>query len=238
MKINFFGWVVILFFGGMSGCNRTHPEYTPKYDHLILSYENPPCMEAAVETDPKATVAPLNFYIVLHSPCTLVNNDDRCTDLITEYSDPKRYGELSARFNDVARPDHWSLEQNKPFIMYIATENIEVVSDTDFDAAHPAGTSLEEYWQIDYISLEDIRTLGEKYDPGQKNGPVNATGMFTDPLPAFNAKKLTLMPMYFYVWLTRSPEQSGVHRFTFTYRNAEGKVLTATTEPIEVPGRN
>ncbi len=147
--------------------------------------------------------------------------------------------------------------------LYRRTTGIHVVSDSDYDGGHPAGTRLDDMIKIEFQSGEDYLMVCEDYseadwisDAGertvfyfgqfQQHGPflgettkykevAGATSNFLiEDLDEFNQIQRKLICFNFALILTKAPEQTGMYSFTFTYTNEDGVVLNGTTEPITI----
>ena len=166
-----------------------------------------------------------------------------------DYANAKKYEELYKKFDDVdyeQRIEQSTLGTLTGYnhvqrCLYRRTESIHVVSDTDYDAQHPAGTLLDELIDISFDSAEDFmqggyrlgKYLGRTTRQHRTAGKTDNVWL-TENLAEFNTIKRTLIAFDFCFDLAVKPEQTGTHRFTITYTNEDGTVLTGTTEPIVV----
>ena len=130
--------------------------------------------------------------------------------------------------------------------LYRRTTGIHVVSDTDYDEEHPAGTYLDDIIRIHFESAEDYLATGYtslKQYLGKTTGPSSYYGSLpiidldlSEDLDEFNRIQRKLIRFSFSFRLTKAPEQTSTHRFTITYTNEDGVELSGTTEPITIRG--
>ena len=125
--------------------------------------------------------------------------------------------------------------------LYRRTTGIHVVSGTDYDEEHPAGTYLDDIIRIHFKSAEDYLATGYtslKHYLGKTTGPSSYYGAsdldLSEYLDEFNRIQRKLIRFSFSFRLTKAPDRTGTHRFTITYTNEDGVELTGTTEPITV----
>lgn len=170
-----------------------------------------------------------------------------------DYANAKKYEELYKKFDDVdydRRIEQSTLGTLTGYnhvqgCLYSRTESIHVVSDTDYDAQHPAGTPLDELIDISFHSAEDFMRGGYRLDKylgrttrQQRTTQKTDNEWLTENLAEFNEIKRTLIAFDFCFDLAVRPERTGTHRFTVTYTNEDGTVLSGTTEPITLQGVN
>ena len=125
--------------------------------------------------------------------------------------------------------------------LYRRTTGVHVVSDTDYDGEHPAGTYLDDIIRIHFKSAEDYLATGYtslKHYLGKTTRPSSYYGAsdleLSEYLDEFNRIQRKLIRFSFIFRLTQAPEQTGTHRFTITYTNEDGVELSGTTEPVTV----
>ena len=153
-----------------------------------------------------------------------------------------KYDSLAKAHNDLSYNRKTLIMGNS--CLYRRTTGIHVVSDVDYDEAHPAGTYLDDIMRIRFTSAEDYLATGytslEQY-LGQTTGPASYYGNvpivnldLSEDLDEFNQIQRKLIPFDFGFNLTKAPERTGTHRFTIIYMNEDGVELSATVEPIMV----
>lgn len=206
---------------GLSGCNEKVDKF-PILKNFVCSYENPTSAYAEIrETflngDPIPEGQAVDQFVVLLRA-------DKSTE-ISERTNEETFRELAARFNDTEYNSRGPCMTNA---MYIRSESLDIISDQDYNAAHPAGSSLNDLFTLEYSCADDILKSG--YDLQQYRW------MFKEPVEEFNRKQPTLIAFSFTFWPTAMPEKTATHRFTITYKNVEGKVLVATTGPVTIAG--
>ena len=121
---------------------------------------------------------------------------------------------------------------------------LDVTSDTQYDAAHPAGTSLADIIDIRTNSAKEVIESG--YDYKVCETMTNYTGTTYElalghklemPLEQFNREYRKLIADNIRLNLKTAPDVTSTHRFTVTYRDEDGRVLTATAAPVTLQGK-
>lgn len=159
---------------------------------------------------------------------------------------PQKYNPEFSRIYDSLCVAHKDTEYSKSekrytgFIYPVVYRGmkLDIVSDADYDPAHPAGASLDDILQVKTHSAKEIVESG--YDlnlcatkeDGTKDYvygyPVN------ESLAEFNVQYRKLVAGIFYLTLSKAPATTSVHRFTVTYTDEDGRVLTAVTSPVTI----
>lgn len=98
---------------------------------------------------------------------------------------------------------------------------IELESDENFDAEHPAGKSL-----MDIITLE-ICSFGKELSKTSGFGYVLPT---VKPYNSFSKDELKVVGNYFYLKFSKTPTVAKTHNFTLTITFDDGEVYTDTVE--------
>lgn len=110
---------------------------------------------------------------------------------------------------------------------------LSVTSDTDYDAAHPAGTPLDDLLKTRVYFAKEIVESG--YDFKQYPAPDYITGhTIMEPLSEFNAANRKLVGGWFRFEFTKAPDATSTHRFTLVYRDEDGRELTAKLNPVTI----
>lgn len=159
-----------------------------------------------------------------------------------EQTNAKKFDSLAKAHNDTGYDRETLIFVTK--CLYRQTKSIHVVSDTDYDASHPAGTPLDDILTITFNSAEDYLKSGYKaLDSylGQttcgmndlEGRPVKSTQL-RESLAEFNQIQRKLIEFGFVFTPNIAPDQTSTHRFTVTYTNEDGVVLTGTTDPITI----
>lgn len=118
---------------------------------------------------------------------------------------------------------------------------LDVTSDTQYDAAHPAGTSLADIINIKTYSAKEIIESG--YDKSlvvkDEQGCLDLQlgHELKMPLEQFNREYRKLIADNIRLNLKTAPDVTSTHRFTVTYRDEDGRVLTATAAPVTLQGK-
>ena len=153
-----------------------------------------------------------------------------------------RYDSLCKAHKDTEyskKEKHYSGEQF-PYATY-RRMTLDITSDTQYDAAHPAGTSLADIVNIKAYSAKEIIDSGYdlslivKNELGslilQKGHELNM------PLEQFNREYRKLVASSIRLNFPVAPDVTSTHRFTVTYRDEDGRVLTATAAPVTLQGK-
>lgn len=122
---------------------------------------------------------------------------------------------------------------------------LDITSDTQYDAAHPAGTSLADMVIINISSAKEIIESG--YDENLCGKEINIYGdeypvlssgyELRMPLKQFNEEYRKLVDCRMNIDFPVAPDVTSTHRFTVTYRDEDGRVLTATAAPVTLQGK-
>lgn len=164
----------------------------------------------------------------------------------TSFDDEALARQNAAKYDSLSKA-HNDLDYNRRTLtmvlecLYRRTTDIHVVSDTDYDGEHPAGTYLDDIIRIHFKSAEDYLATGYKslkHYLGKTTRPSSYYGAsdleLSEYLDEFNRIQRKLIRFSFSFRLTQAPDRTGTHRFTITYTNEDGVELTGTTEPITV----
>ena len=153
-----------------------------------------------------------------------------------------RYDSLCKAHKDTEyskKEKHYSGEQF-PYATY-RRMTLDVTSDTQYDAAHPAGTSLEDIVNIKTYSAKEIiengydKSLVVKDEQGCLD--LQLGHELKMPLEQFNREYRKLIADNIRLNLKTAPDVTSTHRFTVTYRDEDGRVLTATAAPVTLQGK-
>lgn len=167
----------------------------------------------------------------------------------TSFDDEALARQNAAKYDSLSKA-HNDLDYNRRTLtmvmacLYRRTTGIHVVSDTDYDEEHPAGTYLDDIMRVHFKSAEDYLATGYtslKQYLGKTTGPSSYYGSLpiidlelSEYLDEFNRIQRKLIQFSFNFRLTKAPDRTGTHRFTITYTNEDGVELTGTTEPVTV----
>ena len=171
-----------------------------------------------------------------------------------EYNDDKFpvIPELVSRYDSLCKA-HKDTEYAKTIMPYSGWQfgpatyrrmTFDVTSDTQYDAAHPAGTSLADIIDIRTNSAKEVIESG--YDYKVCETMTNYTGTTYElalghklemPLEQFNREYRKLIADNIRLNLKTAPHVTSTHRFTVTYRDEDGRVLTATAAPVTLQGK-
>lgn len=114
-----------------------------------------------------------------------------------------------------------------------AVESINIVSDSDYDDAHPAGTSLNDIVYIEFRSATEFVESGytnEQYDI--KKHPYDLH--FIEPLAQFIEKKRSLVDGCFGFIFNHFPTKASKHNFTIYYTDAAGRHFEISVNSVSV----
>ena len=232
MKRIYLGLILICTFVFVGCSEKIGDKFYPS-ENYVTRYQDPLSSYAAVygsiDEYPVPSQSVVQFMINLRVTESTANS--LSYDVIDRKTDVTRFKELAQKFNDT--------EYNKinfnppPPVMYVQSESLNIVSDQDYDATHPAGSSLNDLFLVKYTSVDHI--LQNHYDMTRTEQQVElglAPWEFMESVDAFNQKQPTLVWFYFWFYPTERPTGNKQHRFTITYKNVEGKELVATTLPV------
>lgn len=242
-KKYFYSVVVFMLAVALSGCKKeVEPGPLPVLKHFIVSYCEPPLGAVASArvvshdgTEPVVGVRTRLFfesqgdYSVVYSPG----------------AGPWPSAEESRRahvFDSLARA-HQDTEFNRRsrgFIncQYKQISRIDVVSDTDYDLAHPAGTPLNDLLDIHFFSAEDYLVNGYqllKYigQTTRENSPGSGSYL-RESLTEFNQIQRKLIKFGFAFSFNSLPERQSARIFTITYTTLDGHTVSAQTGPVQM----
>lgn len=112
---------------------------------------------------------------------------------------------------------------------------LDVVSDADYDEAHPAGTSLVDILNLKARSAREIIESG--YDIALCPQKYSPFGYQLDmPLAQFNGEYRKLVDGQFDLTFTASARTTAVHRFTVIYRDEDGRTISGISNPVRLKG--
>ena len=170
-----------------------------------------------------------------------------------EYNDDKFpiIPELVSRYDSLCKA-HKDTEYAKTIMPYSGWQfgpatyrrmTLDITSDTQYDALHPAGTSLADIVIINIGSAKEVIESG--YDEsicgkGMESflTPALCHGyMLKMPLKQFNEEYRKLVDCKMALDFPVAPDVTSTHRFTVTYRDEDGRVLTATAAPVTLQGK-
>ena len=115
---------------------------------------------------------------------------------------------------------------------------LDITSDTQYDAAHPAGTSLADIIDVCAYSAKEMIDSGYDYKSVCEKGDAMKYGKKLDmSLTRFNEEYRKLIRDGIYLDFKTAPDVTSTHRFTVTYRDEDGRVLTATAAPVTLQGK-
>lgn len=143
MKLRLFMYLGLLC-GGLYSCNDD-PTPLPTSKNFITKYQNPVSICAIVSGSLETSV-PTETYNVVSLQIRPYENTEDCftKDLVDE----AQFEVLAAQFKDTDFNGAYYL--NIP-VMYVQTESLNIVSDNDYDAAHPAGIPLNDLCNVFYL---------------------------------------------------------------------------------------
>lgn len=147
----------------------------------------------------------------------------------SEGEEREQYDAICAKHGDV------TYNRNVGLVSDIITEwglhpdiaSVTVTSDKDFDAAHPAGTPLNDCAELTYRSAYDYVSSGYDQSFLTNDTPKEKT----EPLTEVSAGELSLMlEDYGLLTFTSSPETKGAHRISVTLNTADGRSFSASMD--------
>ena len=177
---------------------------------------------------------------LIHNIGNYEYNDDRYPPIKEHLL---RYDSLCKAHKDTEyskKEKHYSGQQF--FMATYRRMTLDITSDAPYDAAHPAGTSLADIIDVCTFSAKemidsgyDYRSVGVKDEGGAY---IISLGHKLDmPLTQFNQEYRKLIDYVMYLDFKTAPDVTSTHRFTVTYRDEDGRVLTATAAPVTLQGK-
>ena len=244
----------------LGGCEKkTEPPSLPPFsDYFIRSYADPPTQEE-VEANVYSSVTgdepqiPLNQIKLVFSYKNSVDiPQDYCLRNYPATPEEKRGIVV---FDSLARAHHDTEYKRRGEVfcscLFVRTDRIDVFSDTDYDAAHPAGTPLNDIVDIRFSSGEDYLQSG--YTKGKYLGkttrlPIRYNSFYKtydvsrsvidlqESLEEFNRIKRKLIAFNFAFEFRSDPSHTAEHNFTIVYRNEQGLTLSGQVGPVLLKG--
>ena len=219
MKLRLFMYLGLLC-GGLYSCNDG-PTPLPTSKNFITKYQNPVSICAIVSGSLETSV-PTETYNVVSLQIRPYENTEDCftKDLVDE----AQFEVLAAQFRDT---DFNGVDYLDTPVMYVQTESLNIVSDNDYDAAHPAGIPLNDLCNVFYLGVDDILANSYRFTlTAQQKENKWSAGYFEKSITEFNREKPTLVAFDFRIQPIFRPAVPGTHRFTVTYKNIEDRKST------------
>ena len=225
---------------------------------FIRSYADPPTQEE-VEANVYSSVTGDEPQIPLN-PIKLVFSYKNSVDIPQDYclrnypATPEEKRGIVV-FDSLARAHHDTEYKRRGEVfcscLFVRTDRIDVFSDTDYDAAHPAGTPLNDIVDIRFSSGEDYLQSG--YTKGKYLGkttrlPIRYNSFYKtydvsrsvidlqESLEEFNRIKRKLIAFNFAFEFRSDPSHTAEHNFTIVYRNEQGLTLSGQVGPVLLKG--
>ncbi len=208
----------------------------PTYENFVRRYIEPKAMssmlwgEGNTSIDPVKTYASNKFWITFGTDTQSLSSTEYRASTIYKggYVDKNRMFDSIALANgDIG---YGGIYDFAGISNHRRMTNMEMVSDADYDTAHPAGTSLNDILMIEFWAADEFIANGFSY-VGTGNRP---DGSYVEPLDVFVSKQRRLIAFEFKATFVKGPDQTGSHRFTITYTNEDNVVLTTTTDQIKI----
>lgn len=114
-------------------------------------------------------------------------------------------------------------------VLYNGLKSVDIVSDQDYDPAHPAGTSLADIFSLSVQKVVKGTVDGHPGYVFQQKDYSTVQALAGDE-PHLLARVFVLKP-------TRAPEVTREHVFTVTYEDENGRMLTAQTKAFKILAR-
>ena len=179
------------------------------------------------------------IHDVIYSPDYIANENPVIGDI------KRRYDSLCVAHKDTEyKKEKRYCSEVFPYATY-RRMTLDITSDTQYDAAHPAGTSLADMVIINISSAKEIIESG--YDENLCGKEINIYGdeypvlssgyELRMPLKQFNEEYRKLVDCRMNIDFPVAPDVTSTHRFTVTYRDEDGRVLTATAAPVTLQGK-
>ena len=156
------------------------------------------------------------------------------------------YNQLCVKNKDVSYPNEVHTMDGIIGCLAVAVHPnitaINITSNKAFDAAHPAGTSLNEYVVVEYKSYghfiqNGYSSKGYRCDADIFFNCPNPVPSCLDSLPLITASDMIISEPWMHVIFTRQPEISKLddkyHTITVVVTLEDGKTLTAKTPVVD-----
>ena len=116
---------------------------------------------------------------------------------------------------------------------------LDIVSDTPYDAAHPAGASLADIITIRFPSAKEFIEDGYTWTDATKSLPHEEVNTYDGiilikSLAQFNTENRKLVGGWFRFEFTKAPDATSTHTFTIIYLDEDGRELTTTMPPVTI----
>ncbi|MBQ7762519.1 MAG: hypothetical protein IJ382_03210 [Flavobacteriales bacterium] len=245
----------------ISGCSKHEtPGHVPVIKNYIWSYVKPTKIFLLDDAQINENVAYTQFVYFIPLPIggpsyfnngeiwssymKLMFEDENCINESNKHF--RRYDSLcvahkDTEFSNAKQQRHDPAEQFR-YATY-RRMTLDITSDTQYDALHPVGTSLADIVIINIGSAKEVIESG--YDEsicgkGMESflAPALCHGyMLKMPLKQFNEEYRKLVDCKMALDFPVAPDVTSTHRFTVTYRDEDGRVLTATAAPVTLQGK-
>lgn len=220
---------------------------TVNLPHYLLRFFEPECFTARVIDDKRL------ISVYFRSVYNEKSYNFRHAEQPDKYPEEARiYESLCERYKDTS----YSREQRMmPYWngrRYLVNNivSIAIVSDTDYDATHPAGSSLSDICELLTVSPRDFIASGytDIYDWKGIAGILEP--LFGEEIPGFGAKEVKPLrkrldqwraedlvlagyyPVFFTLRFMQAPVTAVPRRFTITLTDEKGGVFTVETESV------
>lgn len=201
----------------------------PTSKHYIRGFVNAASIHADISY--RISPAPESTPLSHNDFSVYVRPDGAPGDMHKDQVSPEQAEQLYIQFKDVDY-NRWDIQGP---VLYRQTLSLDIVSDTPYDGAHPAGTLLNDIFNCSYQCVDEILNPPYNFSRSEEQKALNlSAGEFIERLSVFNLKKPTLIVYNFYLSPVVPPAETSTHRFTVTYKNIDGVELTATTEPVTI----
>ena len=162
MKRIYLGLILICTFVFVGCSEKIGDKFYPS-ENYVTRYQDPLSSYAAVygsiDEYPVPSQSVVQFMINLRVTESTVNS--QYYDIIIDrQTDATKFKELAQKFNDTEY--NMIHDVVPPPVMYVQSASLNIVSDQDYDATHPAGSSLNDLFLVKYTSVDHI--LQNNYD--------------------------------------------------------------------------
>lgn len=216
---------------GMCACKEP-AETVPKSKHLLRNFQNPVAMYATASL---ASSSIQGISEVRYNNLSVWVESFKNTEELAEYIvSAEQKEQLYEQFGDMNFND-WNVISAP--VLYRQSIGLDIISDTDYDATHPAGTSLNDIFTCLYQCADNMLNPpynNKKTAEQELSTPNLPCYYFKENMTVFNEKKPTLIVFNFHLTPTVPPATTSTHRFTVTYKNIDGVELSSTTEPVTI----
>lgn len=202
----------------------------PRFRHFVGSYIEPDTIVAWVGYPPPDPALPR------HSASEAVY-DRMAVGINLGYTPSQTViirdtGPTAGRYDSICRANgdtSYYSHQTLTLATHRRVESLHVVSDQPYDAAHPAGASLDDLISIRFVAAD--RYIADEY---RYTGPGAFFDGRLESLSAFNAKQRRILSFHLELYFRYPPDAEREHCLHIAYRDEDGKTLRTPLRVVPI----